>query len=195
MKILAVFVVLGLCAVATMSVVASRASAEVEQPAYTLIVQDGPFELRRYPALVVARVDRAGSRGRAVQRSFRPLANYIFAKERSGEKIAMTAPVLQEPTDQGWTVSFIMPAGRTLYDLPETGSDVRLEELPARIMAAYRFSGTWTDKRFADGAAKLTAWLQSKGRAAIDAPEFGYYNDPFTPAFLRRNEVFIEVSD
>lgn len=178
--------------------VASRAAADVEQPDYTSLRLDGEFELRLYPDLVVARVDRDGTRGMAVQRAFSPLANYIFANDRGGEKIAMTAPVLQQPADTAsWTVSFIMPAGRPLEHFPEaaTGSDVRLEELPERMVATYRFSGRWSDARFAAGAERLRAWIEAEGLSVVGDPEYGYYNDPFTPSFMRRNEVLIEVTD
>lgn len=174
--------------------VASRAAADVEEPAFTLERQDGAFEIRAYPDLVVASVDREGTRGRAVQQGFGPLARYIFARDREGDKIAMTAPVLQSADEAGWTVSFIMPAGMALEDLPEAGADVRLEELPQRRMAVYRFSGRWSDGRFAEAVEALEGWMAVQGLEAAGAPEYAYYNDPFTPAFMRRNEVMIQLA-
>lgn len=167
----------------------------VETPDYRVEIADADIELRRYPALVVASIDRRGDRGTAVRAGFSPLAGYIFAKQRDGEKIAMTAPVTQGAAEEGWTVSFIMPSGRTLADLPKPGGDVRLERIEPRRMAAVRFSGRWTDENFAEAAGRLMTWVDSQGLTANGSVEYAYYNDPFTPAFLRRNEVMVEIAD
>jgi len=187
----------------------TRATASVETPDYIVERTDGAVELRRYPALVLASVNRQGDRSRAVGGAFRPLANYIFAKERGGDKIAMTAPVVQEPekiamtapvvqepgAGDAWTISFIMPTGRTLADLPDPAGDVTLREVPERRVAALRFSGRWTDANFERHASDLAAWIEARGLTPAGPVEYAYYNDPFTPWFLRRNEVLVEVAD
>ena len=170
------------------------ASQDVEEPNFTLEAAQGKFELRQYPAMVAAQVARQGKRGAAVRQAFGPLAGYIFAKDRAGEKIAMTAPVTKEQRAQGWIVSFIMPQGRTLADLPVPSGDVTLVDIPPRRMAAIKFSGRWTDARFDEHARALTDWVQAQGLTMVGEVEFAYYNDPFTPAFLRRNEVMVEVA-
>ncbi len=186
-----------------------RATASVETPDYAVERADGAAELRRYPAMVLASVRREGDRSRAVGGAFRPLADYIFAKSRGGDKIAMTAPVVQEPEkiamtapvvqepgeNDVWTISFIMPAGRTLADLPDPAGDVTLRDVPERRIAALRFSGRWTDANFEAHASDLMAWIDAQGLTPTGPVEFAYYNDPFTPWFLRRNEVLVEVAD
>jgi len=179
----------------------------VETPDYEVALSDGSIELRDYPPLVVAQVKRAGGRGDAVNQGFGPLARYIFAKDRSGESISMTAPVTQEriamtapvtqtETDEGqWIVRFIMPAEYDLETLPQPASDdVRLDRIPARRMAAIRFSGVATDALIEDNETRLRDWIAARGLATTNEPPiYAYYNDPFTPGFLRRNEVLIEV--
>lgn len=167
----------------------------VETPDYALVEQDGAFELRRYPPVLAAQVLRAGDRGTAVRSAFGPLSRYIFAKDRDGEKIAMTAPVTQEPAEAGWAVSFLMPAGRSVASLLQPAGDVRLVEMEARLVAAVRFSGSWTDDRFDRFAADLDDWMRARGLVPQAPPEYAYYNDPFTPGFLRRNEVLRPVSE
>ena len=184
----------------------------VEQPTYSVVERDGAFELRDYPALVVAEVTRQGSRRKGLSAGFGPLARYIFAKERGGERIAMTAPVVQQAAaederiamtapvtqtrtaDGAWAVSFIMPAHYRLADLPApAGSDVKLREVPPRRVAAVRFSGRTTDAAIAEQEQRLRDWMARRGLTPAAAPIYAYYNDPFTPGFLRRNEVMIEV--
>ena len=184
----------------------------VEQPAYDVVERDGAFEVRDYPALVVAEVTRQGTRRQGLSAGFGPLARYIFAKERGGERIAMTAPVVQRPaaaderiamtapvtqtrSDDGtWAVSFIMPARYRLADLPApAGSDVKLREVPPRRVAAVRFSGRTTDAAIAEQEQRLRDWMDRRGLTPAAPPIYAYYNDPFTPGFLRRNEVMIEV--
>ncbi len=170
------------------------ASQTVETPAYQIEAAQGAFEVRNYPAMVAAQVERTGNRGAAVRAAFSPLAGYIFAKDRPGEKIAMTAPVTQEPDENGWVVSFIMPAGRSIADLPVPAGDVTLVDIPPRRMAAIKFSGRWTDDRFKRHADQLAAWIDAQGLKMVGDLEFAYYNDPFTPGFMRRNEVMVEVT-
>lgn len=166
----------------------------VEIARYQVIEAQGPMEIRAYPALTVAEVTRTGTRDRAVRSGFGPLARYIFAREREGEKIAMTAPVTQKSEDGSWTIQFIMPSGYTLDSLPKpAGTDVRLREMPATRRAAIRFSGWWSDELFKAKDAELRDWLGGKGLETAGTPVFAYYNDPFTPGFLRRNEILYDL--
>lgn len=169
--------------------------SSVETPDYKSERKDGDFEIRTYPSMVLAQVKRSGTRQSAVGRSFSPLAGYIFAKERPGEKIAMTAPVVQAPSEGGWTVSFILPPSITAQNAPAPTGGVSVVSLPARTMATYRFSGTWSDKRFNDASKRLLAWVADQGLKTDGDVEYGYYNDPFIPAFLRRNEVMVPLRD
>ena len=186
----------------------------VEHPKYTTVVADGDIEIRQYPRLIVAEVTRSGDRSTAVNSGFSPLAGYIFAKERSGDRIAMTAPVTQEPrtiamtapvtqsmaSDRPeaaeWRVRFIMPAQYDLEKLPRpAGSDVELKSIPPARRAAIRFSGVATDEVIAKQEARLRAWLKSRGLMAKGPGTYAYYNAPFTPGFLRRNEVWLDLPE
>ena len=167
----------------------------VEIARYDVVEADGAIEIRDYPALVVAEVERTGSRDQAVRAGFGPLARYIFAREREGEKIAMTAPVTQKAASESWTVQFIMPSGYDLSRLPRpAGTDVRLREMPPVRRAAIRFSGWWSDELFTEKDAALRQWLERKGLQISGTPTFAYYNDPFTPGFLRRNEILYDLT-
>lgn len=167
----------------------------VEIARYSVTEAAGPIEIRDYPALVVAEVTRTGNRDQAVRAGFGPLARYIFASERPGAKIAMTAPVTQQQGEGTWTIQFIMPTGYTLETLPKpAGADVQLREEPAVRRVAIRFSGWWSDALFTQKNAELQAWLQKKGLATVGPPIFAYYNDPFTPGFLRRNEILYDLA-
>jgi hypothetical protein len=183
----------------------------VEIPAYKVVQQDGAFEIRDYPAVIVAEVTTRGDRRGSVNAGFRPLANYIFAKERQGDTIAMTAPVTQQrsqiamtaPVTQSavpgdgdsWTVQFIMPSKYTLADLPRpAGAQVQLKPMPAVRRASVRFSGQATDALIAAQEASLSAWLNSRGLTPTGGPTYAYYNDPFTPGPLRRNEVLFDLA-
>ena len=183
----------------------------VEHPAYRLVRQDGAIEIRDYPTLIQAEVTRTGDRKTAVTAGFRSLAAYIFARERAGDSIAMTAPVTQErpkiamtapvaqSPEQGadgnrWVVQFIMPSEYTLEALPRPASpDIRLRETEPKRRAAIRFSGVATDRLLAANEKQLRNWLARQGLQASAVSTYAYYNDPFTPGPLRRNEVIVDV--
>lgn len=193
-----ILIAAGTIAVASVAVVAAWVAVawSVEMPPYEVATKEGKLELRDYPALRVAEITRHGSRQEAVRTGFGPLAGYIFAREREGDSISMTAPVTQVPQGgDGWTVQFIMPQNYALETLPQPATDdIHLQEWPPRRMAAIRFGGVATDESIAEAEATLRSWMAGRGLEAVDAPVYAYYNDPLTPGFLRRNEVLIPVN-
>jgi DNA gyrase inhibitor GyrI len=183
-------------------VVAGAAAAyaqyrQTEEPDFAVVRTDGDFELRDYPALVVAEVSHAGTRERASGASFRRLAAYIFAQDRpeGGEKIAMTAPVLQdEPRPGQWRMRFVMPAKYTLETLPPAPADITLTKTPARRMGALRFSGNGSGADLALMEARLREWITAQRLMPAGEAEFAFYDAPMIPGPLRRNEVLIPVT-
>lgn len=186
---------LGLAAIGVAAVYAQ--SRTTEEPTFAQVRGEGDFELRDYPALVVAEVTSSGDRQRASGASFRRLAAYIFAQDRpeGGESIAMTAPVIQQETGAGaWRMRFVMPAQYTLATLPPAPADIALTEVPARRMAAVRFSGNGGAGDLAAREAQLRQWLAGQGIAPAGEAEFAFYDAPMVPGPLRRNEVLIPVA-
>jgi hypothetical protein len=181
----------------------------VEEAKYTVAEKAGACELRDYEPVVLAETVVTGSIEEAGNAAFRRLFAYIsganqatnkiamtapVSQEARSEKIAMTAPVSQERAKDGWAVSFMMPAGSTLDTLPTpTDPTVTLRLVPARRMAAIRYSGFWSEKRYLQHKKELDTWIQEKGLAITGEPVWARYNPPFTPWFLRRNEILIPV--
>ena len=58
----------------------------IEEPEYTRLDGDGPFEVRRYAPVVVAEVSVTGDMQSATNAGFRVLAGYIFGGN-TGRKI------------------------------------------------------------------------------------------------------------
>jgi len=182
-----------------------------EQPDYEIIAtHGGAAELRRYGAMIVAETVVEGDARSARSAGFAPLADYIFAKSRGGEPIAMTAPVTQTPAREipmtapvtqsaraggDWAIRFIMPSGYAMETLPEPGPGVTLREIGPRVMAAIRFSGTAPDDMLAEKTEQLLAVMEEAGWRPAGQPVFAYYDAPYVPGFLRRNEVMIPVAD
>lgn len=186
-----------------------------ELPKYT-VVETYPeaIEIREYPPMVLAEVTVEGDRSEAANKAFRILADYIFGNNVAREEIAMTAPVTQKPIEQSsveiemtapvtqkpvdesnesWDVAFMMPARFTLETLPEAKNErIRFRETEPRRVAAIRFSGSWSQKLFDDKRSILEAFLKEQG-LAFGEYEYAFYNAPFTPPPLRRNEVLIEL--
>jgi effector-binding domain-containing protein len=183
----------------------------IEEAGYTVEKTDGDFQVRRYAPQVVAETLVTGTLEEAGNKAFRTLFRYIsganrakgkiamtapVAQQRAGEKIAMTAPVGQEAASNQWAITFMMPTNRTLETLPEpTDEKVRLRAIPAQRMAAVRYSGTWSRQRYERNLARLREWMKANGLAAADDPVWARYNPPFTPWFMRRNEILVPMAE
>jgi DNA gyrase inhibitor GyrI len=171
-------------------------ASRAEEPDYQTIESDGAIEIRKYPPLVTAGTQVRGERQQALSEGFRTLADYIFAKSRSGPKLPMTAPVLADaPGNGGWRTRFIMPSGKARAELPVAPDGVELVSEPAARVAAIRFSGRADDATLETKEAELRSWLQTKGLPHEGKAVHGFYNAPFLPGPFRRNEVLVRLSD
>ena len=188
---------------------ATTAMATEEAP-YTVIKTDDIFELREYAPQVLAEIIVDGNLESAGSKAFRPLFRYIsgdnksrgkiamtapVSQEQRGEKISMTAPVSQQSVQGKWAVSFMMPATYTMENLPTPDDpNIKLRQVPARRVAAVRYSGFWSEKKFLQYKQELDNWITANNLKVIGEPVWARYNPPFTLWFLRRNEILIPIA-
>ncbi|TQJ35526.1 SOUL family heme-binding protein [Arthrobacter sp. SLBN-122] len=186
-----------------------------EQQPYELIRRYPHFELRRYPDYAVAEVTVTADFDRAGNAAFRHLFNYISGNNAARQKLAMTAPVLQEPGPQKlamtapviqsgplpgssapaeFSVAFVLPAGVTAETAPlPTDPRVRVRAVPGSLAAVLGFSGSGSAAAFQKRNEGLQAALTLAGLTPAGAPRFARFDPPFKPWFLRHNEVLQDV--
>ena len=188
-----------------------------EQPKYDIVKRYNDFELRHYAPYIVAETVVRGNFDEVGNEAFRILFRYISVDNlkkieipmtapvnqsqviKSGEKIEMTAPVVQAPQDNNqdsYVFSFVMPSKYTMETLPVPKDPrIRLRQVKARLLAARTYSGTWSEKRYKQNEAALLLAVKAAVLTAVGKPIFARYNSPFTLWFLRRNEVLVEVKE
>jgi hypothetical protein len=181
-----------------------------EQPRYEVTQRFPGFELRDYQSYLVAETEVEAGHAEAGNEGFRRLAGYIFGKHRgartmaltvpaaqaSATRIAMTAPVAEVATaaPDRFLIQFMMPSDFTLDTLPEPLDErIRFRQVPARRVAALRYSGVWSERRYQKHLQQLRAAMAEQGLAGASEPVWARYDPPFKPWFLRRNEILIEV--
>ncbi|WP_319405197.1 heme-binding protein [uncultured Desulfosarcina sp.] len=182
----------------------------IEEATYTVVQKDDHFEIRDYTPHLVAETLVEGSLEEAGSIAFKILFGYISGENRSRRKVEMTAPVSQQASPEKikmtapvgqqrvgdkWVVGFMMPASYSLETLPvPKNPKVTLRRVPGRRMAAVRYSGFWSEKGYLENIRKLEAWISDKGLKIAGGPLWARYNAPFTPWFLRRNEILIPIA-
>ena len=184
-------------------------SHAIEEPGYEVIKKFDKVELRQYAAYVVAEVVLDSSAEDAGKLAFPILAGYIFGKNKGEKKFAMTAPVTQTvapvrmdmtaPVTQaavpgGMRVQFVLPKGVSLATAPEPiDPRVQVRLVPAGTWAVIRYSGTWSQANYLEHLRELKASLEAAGVATQGEPVLARYNAPFTPWFMRRNEIWLAL--
>jgi len=166
-----------------------------EQLPFELIATTPGFEIRHYPKYVLVQVVVKGEFNSAASQAFRPLVNYISGQNQTNEKFAMTAPVIQAPADESHTVSFVLPEGVNLKDLPiPLNAKVTTVEVKPHYAAAVKFRGLATWAHFKSFGDQLLVDVQSAGLKAAGDPYYARFDPPWKPGFLRRNEAIVALA-
>lgn len=187
-----------------------------EEPAYTVLQQIPGAQIRRYGPRIAAETTVAAGEEAARNVGFRRLARYIFGANHAAAKIAMTAPVAQQPAgvhgekiamtapvsqtaggEGGWVIRFFMPADKTMASLPEPDdAAVKLVTVPEETVAVRQFTGSRSARAIAAQTAALMQSLRDgslKGFEPVGAPAAWFYDPPWTVPLLRRNEIVVPV--
>lgn len=203
------YILLGL--LLAISLLSGDKAMAIEKPNYTVEMEEGKFEVRSYPPMMLAEVKVTGDRDQAANRGFRKLAAFIFGDNQPNAKIAMTSPVVQKPESQKiamtapvvqspnadgkWTVNFMMPSKYSMETLPKpTDGDIRIYMSEPYRTVSIRFSGRSKMKNLNKHRAKLDAFVSKKDLKIVGEPEYAFYDAPFVPPFLRRNEVHYRLA-
>ena len=186
-------------------------AGRVEQAEYSVLSENKIYEVRKYPEHIVAQATVSGEYDKSLSEGFTIVAGYIFGGNKKQEPIAMTAPVViekdtstpiamtapvvAEGTDESRTISFVMPKKYTMETLPvPTDSRVKIVKVPEQTFAVLRFRGWRSTSRIEKSGQALLEALKKDGVTIVN-PEVKYagYNAPFTPIWMTRNEVMVEI--
>lgn len=169
------------------------------------------YEIREYPAHIVAQTKVQGPYGKSMSDGFRIIAGYIFGgntkkesiamttpvvikNSSTSENISMTAPVVLTTDGDSHLISFGMPRSYTIETLPTPNdSRVKIVMIPTKKYGAMRFSWYRSDARIKRMQEKLILALTRDGLAVDGEPAYAGYNAPWTPPWMVRNEVLIEL--
>ena len=179
--------------------VTKKVQEHSEEPDHDVVRDDGDIQIRDYDGMVVAETIKSGYHEKARRMGFETLYDYIAAKRRPGRKIQMTTPVLQQLAEgegrtKGWAVRFVMPKKFTKATLPDPGSDdVTLKDVPPHRVAAIRFSGNFNATLASKQLMNLYNYLADNNLKQKGDPQYAFYNPPWTPGFMKRNEILIEI--
>lgn len=187
----------------------SMPTQAIEEPVYDLYAKYGAVEFRQYSPYVVAEVVVDGPASEAGNKAFSILAGYIFGKNKGAKtfamtapvtqttvprKLAMTAPVTQSIAPGGHLVQFVLPRGTTLDAAPEPiDTRITVRQEPSKRVAVIRYSGFWSDANYHKHLSQLEDSLRKAGVKWTGEPVYSRYNAPFTPWFMRRNEIWLPL--
>jgi len=186
-----------------------------EEPHYEVELAFDGVEIRRYgPRIAAETTVVADDEIAARSAGFRRLAGYIFGGNQRKAKIAMTAPVAQQPgvprdgqkiamtapvaqtkaADGRWMIRFFMPAEHSMETLPAPRDPaVTLTMVPAETYAVRRFNGSRSADAVASQTDQLLKTLENTDYQPAGAPVAWFYDPPWTIPVLRRNEVAVPV--
>jgi hypothetical protein len=87
-----------------------------------------------------------------------------------------------------------MPAKLTSGQVPKpSDGSVTVRDLEPGRFAVLRYSGGRNAEKESGALNRLLAWMAGRSLKGVSAPVYGYFDPPWTPAFLRRNEVMLRV--
>ncbi len=173
----------------------------VEEAEYTVVRTLGNLEIRRYAPMILASV-----KGLSDNEAFGILFRYITGNNKSRKDIAMTTPVVSEQdsseeiamtapvvTDRQ-TFSFVLPSGYSMETAPiPLDQRINIVEIRPRHVAVIRFRGRASSSQVQKKTEEMLTTLGENGLNPRGRPFLMRYNPPFTPGFLRRNEVGTEI--
>jgi hypothetical protein len=169
-----------------------------ERQKFDLVTRYEKFEIRAYHACVIAQIEMSTDYSAATSGAFRYLFNYISRGNQTSTPIAMTAPVIASTEgsldSHHWRISFVMPAGSSIKDLPAPkDSTVVLVEKPTENCAVLSFRGRATIELSRKKERELRLFAHDQNYALSEEVRICRFDPPFKPGLIHYNEIVIPV--
>jgi hypothetical protein len=173
--------------------VVSMTTSDIETPKYKVLKKYPRFEVRQYESMMLATTNLGpASYDEKASQGFRTIASYIFGKNKSNEKIAMTAPVIYH-ADSLSTLSFVVPRSKTEESMPvPIDSNLTFVVQAPKLLAVLDFGGFINDEKLAARMAELKKAVLKEGFQIKGKGYFFGYNPPWQ-LIGRKNEVAFEL--
>lgn len=149
------------------------------------------IEIRDYAPFTLARVTVSGEYESAMEEGFRLLADFIFGANTEGKKTSMTIPVFMDKEMEGWTMSFYLP--ESVSSLKPLDHRISIQNMPAKTVAAYRYSGNPDLEKMLEAKVTLLQGLERTGYEVNSSVWWAQYDQPASLPFTKRNEVLVKV--
>lgn len=163
-----------------------------ETPEYKVVEKDDVFELREYKDFFIVEYDNDHDPN--ISRGFGSLFSYISSDNKANEKIAMTIPVIEEMTADKMKMAFVVPS-KFGDQIPEPNSpNLSIQKFEHGLFAVIRYGGLSNKRKEIAFQRKLALWIEEGHYRADSNYMLAFYNAPFVPPFLRRNEIMVRVS-
>ncbi len=185
------------CGIPLLWAACAATRAGYKTPAYTVkekVKKPVRFEIRDYPEMVLVETptkpERNGRDG-----SFGRLFKFITGTNATGAKIPMTTPVFFRGTNDTERMSFVMPPEMSVGTVPPPSDKmVQVSERPQGTFAVMPI-GTKRARPYLESMVqKLEGALEQTEWKSVGSAEFAYYDPPWIPAWLCRNECLIPVA-
>jgi hypothetical protein len=166
-----------------------------EEPDYIVLKKESEIEIRQYKNFLTASIEMEGERKEAIGKGFRSLFKYISGENKNKESISMTIPVMQKSSGNNkWNVSFVVPKKFDIKNAPQPdNANIQLKNNSDLKVIAITFSGLFSDGNIEENETKLRNYIKEKGIKIEEPAIYAGYNAPWTPWFLKRNEVMFKL--
>ena len=166
-----------------------------EEPDYTVLKKESEIEIRQYKNFLTASIEIEGNRKEAIGKGFKFLFKYISGENKNKENISMTIPVMQKSSGNNkWNVSFVVPKKFDIKNAPQPDNvNIQLKNNSDLKVIAITFSGLFSDGNIEENETKLRNYIKEKGIKIEEPAIYAGYNAPWTPWFLKRNEVMFKL--
>jgi hypothetical protein len=165
-----------------------------ETQTFRIIKTERDFEIRVYPAAIIATISMEAKTYKELSSTgFKKLSSYIFGSNESKKSIGMTSPVYMDINDSLSSMSFVMPANYSTYNLPKPNdSAISISTTNEEYVAAFSFGGYANDDKIKLNANKLASALKANGVDYYGNFRFLGYNPPYQ-FWGRKNEIIVNI--
>ena len=164
-----------------------------EEPLFSVLSQQGPFEIRMYPRLVSAKVLIKGDFTEAIPQGIQRLQNYLEGNNFSVTPLKGHRGFYHVHNPEFWEVGILFPA-QLFSELPlPIDRGIQLEEIASRRVGALRYKGEFSPEIVERRAEELKKWLRRKGLAHDEFFRVCHQKHFMSIPFLKDSEVQLDI--